>query len=246
MGFKSNDNSHHLRIVSAGNIMRKSFRYLVIWTTLSILGIGSAEAAFVTETWQSTVTSASNPAFAAGDTFSWTVTYDNASLMMHRYLDGANGIAEFGAGDDVLSATFCAGTEIGAAGCTINVASDTLEADAEFDLSSFYDVMAASGLTGADIALANNSNRYADASGQLVNFVADDFLFLASNNNDLYTGEADTYYTDDLGKVVSTLTTFTSVLKSTAPAVVPLPSSLSLFAMGLVGLGVNCRRKRKN
>lgn len=31
-----------------------------------------------------------------GDTFEWTVTYDDTSLRMHQYNDGVNGEGDFG------------------------------------------------------------------------------------------------------------------------------------------------------
>ena len=49
----------------------------------------SANATLVTETWESTITSINHTAFNIGDTFSWTVTYDNAAQRFSQYHDGA-------------------------------------------------------------------------------------------------------------------------------------------------------------
>jgi hypothetical protein len=99
--------------------------------TVALVVSTSSSAALITETWQSTVTSflteadkirlagyrvpswgtAGNTLFVAGDTFDWTVTYDDASQFMHTYYDGVNGVGEYGAGDDTsrsISCTFSA------------------------------------------------------------------------------------------------------------------------------------------
>lgn len=77
----------------------------------------NANAVLVTETWQAQIinTSATGGAthiFNAGDTFNWTVTYDDEGTRSHEYLDGENNIAEDGQGDDALWLTACMSSDI--------------------------------------------------------------------------------------------------------------------------------------
>ena len=49
-------------------------------------------------------------AVSLGDTFTWSVIYNNSLPGFTRYDDGANGIGEFGEGDDTVVNTFGIGT----------------------------------------------------------------------------------------------------------------------------------------
>ena len=66
----------------------------------------AANASMVTEIFQVTLPLGASGSYPEGHVFDITVTYDDAGTVMHDWEDGANGIAEFGGGDDLLSNTY--------------------------------------------------------------------------------------------------------------------------------------------
>jgi hypothetical protein len=212
-------------------------RGLAAVAALSVLGIGSAQATVVTETYESTITNSNISAVSVDETFTWTVTYDDASLRMHKYSDGANHVAEGGGGDDTLTAT----------GCTFNVASSTHFSDAQFDVSAFYDVMAAAGFTGYDYYDANNSWAYQDGQVPSYWFTVqnDDFYFLA-NDNPNQIGKFETKYSyGQLGGYRTAQLSFTSIRFTAPTSSVPEPASFALLGTGLIGMAISRKRKHK-
>ncbi len=202
------------------------------------LASAAVHATIVTETWTSTVTSVNHTsAFAPGDTFLWTVTYDNASLRMHEYYDGANSVAERGGGDDTTRSTLCAGNQSSSPGCTHNYSSTyTLFADAQFDLNELFTPLVAEGRGGYDALTENHSWRYTTNTQEpFVNYYADDRTF------DLAIGRIYTPPAAAGGGWAWTGVHFTSTLQDTHP--VPTPSVLALLGLGLLGMSRKLMRK---
>jgi hypothetical protein len=219
--------------------------HLLLATILLSLNT-NAHAALITETWQSTVTGVNDSAFNIGDAFTWTVTYDNASLIKHVYSDGADGIANLGSNDDLLTATHCTGAAAGGIGCDSNFTSFSLFSDATYDISNFYDVMSDANLTGRDVSNTNYAwvSIRAFDNMEFVNIQSDDFSFGL--------GLSQTNGFDANGIEFTTSTSYQSVLLSTAgastssgsgPVSVPEPSALSLLGIGILGLSFSRRRK---
>ncbi len=80
-------------------------KILGLLTVGLLVGPTAARAVMVTELFQVTLPFA-NGVYSAGHVFEITVTYDNASTIMRVWNDGANGIGEFGSGDDTRATTF--------------------------------------------------------------------------------------------------------------------------------------------
>ena len=157
---------------------------------------------------------------------------------MSQWSDGTNGIAENGAGDDVRDYTLClTGASLPCDGFS-SASQYNFFADAELDISSFYNVMLASGLTGLDMYINNYAYAYdnSDGSGKYRGFMADDISF---NTSTVYL-----WSRPSLTRL--TETSLISNLISTVPArKVPEPSIISLVAVMVFGLGVAHRRRPK-
>jgi len=202
------------------------------------LQASSVNASLVTETFQSTITSYTYPAFNLGDTFTWTVTYDDNSQRMTLYNDGANRLDDQGSGDDILNHAMCTSDYTGAEVCSQFTSDYTMFANAVYDLTQFTDVMAAAGLTGFNAIDYNKKLRFNSNSQSYYDYATDDMTF----------GEnvAITYFSvgdPDVGLYAHTYTTFDSVLvKTTITENVPEPAVITLLAVGIAGIGVSRRK----
>jgi hypothetical protein len=88
---------------------------------------GSAHAGLITDTYESQVNGVLGRGFtdvSVGDKFNWSVTYDPNSVVMIDWLDGANGTAEQGGGDDTVAEKLCIGGTAVAADCSAGTFSD--------------------------------------------------------------------------------------------------------------------------
>ncbi|MET0025143.1 MAG: PEP-CTERM sorting domain-containing protein [Sedimenticola sp.] len=197
----------------------------------------NSHAALVTETWESTVTYVTHTAFVVGDTFQWTITYDNESQRMSSYNDGANGVAESGAGDDTFYYSHCTTAYAGSEPCTYpGYNSYSFFSDAVFDLTGFTSVMSTAGYMGGNVYSHNYAWAYDTTSGVMYRqYIADDLQFIGGTFGGEY---AYTYDSNDRGNS----TRFTSVLISTTEQV-PEPATLALMGLGLAGIGFARKKK---
>ena len=131
--------------------MKKIIQNYLLAIILIFSSFGT-NAVLLTETYESTVLETYNSPFQIGDTFSWTVSFDNESQRTVTYGDGQNKIAEFGQGDDYVYSAFCTDsyfTSPNAEWCPNGGSSNwDYLADAVFDLSEFYLPHEEAGLTG--------------------------------------------------------------------------------------------------
>ena len=76
-----------------------------LFAVASLLLSTTTNAALINETWTGTIVRTSLDDRLIGRTFNVILTYDNESTAASQFGDGANGIAEFGMGDDTISYT---------------------------------------------------------------------------------------------------------------------------------------------
>ncbi len=214
-----------------------------LWTGVFLASLTStAQAVMITELFEIKLPVASGP-YSAGHVFQITATYDDEGTVMHGWGDGANGIAEFGDGDDLLFSTYN----------LVDYSGYTLFSDAELSISGLAQLSA--GASRLDVYDYNFSwyYEYLDPSDNgywVLNYAADDIRFIASVYNMSQSPSSSFYllqnYTDDLGKHQVLLAR--AVIDSTDGLItrttVPEPTTLTLMGLGLAGIGF-ARKKRK-
>ena len=209
--------------------------------------INVASAGLITETWQGTVSSATwneiNPdtsapslLFQVNEIVSWTITYDDESKIAHESNDGPDGIS--GTDDDYIEQTFDA-TCPGGNSCTTysTIADATFELDEI--LARIYGEIGDLGLSLRDITGSKSSSlafTLLDETTYNLLF-RDDLQFGVilgpSNPWDNYEGFASVAVEGGFYQVL-----ITDVSKKTKGVVsyVAEPSTLVMFALGLIGL----------
>jgi hypothetical protein len=199
---------------------------------LVLLGSASlANAALITETWESEITYVSNPtAFSAGDTFTWMVTYDNSSQQMSSWNDSFNGISEFGKGDDTLDYTWCITGASGPCDVTLSPGDWKFFANAVFDVSAFVDPMLASGIVTEDVLNVNYSRAFDDSSGIQFRDIYADFLWFDKNGASIFNDAT-------IGRYRTYMYFQSHLMSSVLVESVPAPAPLSLIGLGLFALG---------
>jgi hypothetical protein len=201
-------------------------------------------AALITETWQGTVTSTSDANIHnLNDVLSWTVTYEDTATIMNVYLDGADGIA--GTADDTLSRTETCPT-----GSSCSAYSSLANASIGLDdiLLPIYAKLSAQSVDTHDRWLDNYSRRFTRTNGQAnAHKRNDDYGFGATWEVgrsgfaaiEVYTSSSSKEYVH-MGSLsfTSVITTGTGGTGGTGSGTtaLPEPSTLAIFALGIIGL----------
>jgi len=208
------------------------FKFLIASFAGLLLSVSSiAHAGLITKYYVADLTSENTTLLSVGDTITWSVTFDDTSLVMNQYDDGLDGVA--GTSDDFSNATFT----------TTPTSSYNIYANATFD---FQSLIAASNneiaiLTGlyADINQFNRSWYFARTNGtqnQMTTFY-DDITFDAADFPTTLgggTGSFKHYYRNNLNNLLSINLNFNKVRE--VVQTVPEPSTLAIFALGMIGL----------
>ena len=222
------------------NIMKR----LLVSVLLASLST-TVQATKVTGLYEITLPYASGP-YSAGHVLKVTATYDDDGTVMHRWHDGANGIAEFGDGDDIIIQTY-------------NLAdnpSATLYSDADISISG---LLLPTGATPAKTLFTNRSSysEYFDPSTNgtsVLSYVAEDLLtFTISISRESYWGPnghsslivtqaiedaSGSFQFLNLGVSIDSVDEF----KRTR---IPEPTTLILTGIGLSGIGYSRHRSKK-
>jgi len=208
--------------------------------------VTAAHGALITENVQITLPEAAGY-YSAGHIFNVIATYDSAGAVMHSYLDGPNGVAEFGAGDDTTETTWN----------RVDYADSTFFSDAALTISG---LTAPPGYLSPWNRLAYNQKRVQAYGNPAIEgfqdfiLIADDIYFvlrLYGPDYVVYRPDAGTFFlsviqfystTDGWGRdsrFVVTGSTSESIRRSS----VPEPATLALLSIGVVGIGYQRRAR---
>ena len=213
-----------------------------LWTGVFLASLAStAQAVMITELFEVTLPVDSGP-YSAGHVFQITATYDDTGTTMHIWEDGANGIAEFGDGDDLLFHTYN----------LVDYTEFTLFSDADLSISGLAQLP--SGASRRDVYNFNISwyfeNLDPSTYGEwILMYMADDIYFEAYVTRKSFSESyfyLEQNYTDDSGvsQVWITEATIQSTEGLITRTTVPEPTTLTLMGLGLAGIGF-ARKKRK-
>lgn len=221
-------------------------RNIAFGAVLAMLGVGTAQATLITDTYTATITSRNDSAFRVGDTFNWSVTYDDESTQYNTYRDGADGISNFGGGDDELLLTYDSSDAVDPYCLPFQEAFFCSDpnytyvpphySDAVIDYSEFLTVMG--GLAEIDFNDTNQNSIILDGAfsgmGRIV------------SRNDVirFNGTSATTVYDLGDRLKEVHITWLNVRESRVTVNVPEPSALALMGLGLLGF-VATRRKIK-
>ena len=216
--------------------LMKRFLKLIGFGLLTALP-GLSFAGLITEYYTSTITNAENTTgVSLGDTFTWSVTFDDTSQRATWDYDGFDRVAN--TADDTPGGDWCVGGT--ADGCSDpTVYSDqgyTMFSDAQFSVAFDLAGAAGSGFIPDDIFNANYARVYDYRGDRYYNWSADYFAFSARS----YFGR----FLDTNGRSHTIGVNYFSDLTAVVSATVPEPSTIPLLALGLLALVVYRRSAR--
>ena len=195
-----------------------------------LLGIsGFANAALITERWQATVEDTNNTIFALGDKVEWAVTFDDTSLIMYEYSDGADDLSN--TDDDTISNIYDASCPTGNVCGTYKMASEAI-----FDFTLlFTQIETTPGIIPNNV----NSSRVNQVSLDNTDrmhywYRVDSFSFDSKHYANGATRTRFEYYAFNQYLDVR-LSEATQLLDDNLVSA-PEPSTLAIFALGMIGL----------
>jgi len=206
-----------------------NFKFLKVFTVVIILFFSlNTKAGMITENWQAEVSFTDSTGFTVGQLVYWSVVYDNSSLVMHRF-DDATGAVEY-TWDASCPGTWCVDY--------------SMFADAIFETSDIYNAFAANipvNFSGSDQNITNYSRTYKQTNGaNYYDYIKDDFHFYVSTYGN--GGYFEMFMRDGDNNVDTSRQIDVVNMKLAEP--VPEPSTLAIFALGMMGLA--SRRFKRN
>jgi len=211
------------------------FRFLSTTLVVVLLSINSitSYAGLITEEFKLEVASINGlySTYAVGDIVNFNITYDDASQFSYRYKH-----------DGSVDKTVCTGSEPSGTVCDFTYTQFTLMGGFTTDLAS--NVLDSSLLSSAGLIKYNWMNSYRqDVYGNLGarNYVkegsnTEDFLAMSYANGKFVWGNTGRYYADADGTNVRLTVVNFKVFEQKNNNEVPEPSTLAIFALGMMGL----------
>ena len=197
-----------------------------------------ARAGLIEETWQGTVTSSSTTSvLSIGDIATWTIQYDDSSLVMNEYTEGQDGVE--GTADDTVNQIFDARCPGGSYCSQYDIFADAL-----FNLDAFelpmLEFMRTTGEVENDFKDEHYAWRYSSVSGTNyfeMEFGSTEFRYRAGHEDVVYYK-----YTDKGARTIGL--NEIKMLGSRSIVDVPEPSTLAILALAMIAL--TSRRMMKN
>ena len=241
--FKRNSNKSYKlgNFYTLGCIVKiKMIKAALAGLVLAVSGI--ANAGLITEKWSGTINFSNVPTLAVGSTLEWTVIYDNTATYSDSYYDGVDDTSF--TDDDILYSR--------SDNVLFKGAVSTFQSNAIYEFGNVFDVMELFILQQSGYLTPNNTNtRWTIGDG-----VSQDYLY-SGNNHEFTMGINPYNYTYTPAIIDPDYARFNIFYQETLPtgivnprqaflelsnltlhtvASVPGPSTLAIFALGLMGL----------
>jgi hypothetical protein len=226
----------------------------------------AVNADLITADFTGTFRSSDNSLYTEGFQFLFSLTYDDSKdgTNVSQYLDGVNGVGEFGSGDDILFMTYILTSDGGR---------EWYEFDSVGNIVDYGTDLSPYGFQTDNVTLSTNllptfsgiaEDWFPDSARHLAGGNGHPNLFFQNNDNFSFGFEwfDDGFFTDTLPDgsnvygwgssnwvfrnedgelLVEQLAFYITDVKYTS---VPEPGTLALFSIGLAGMGLARRRKK--